>query len=76
MDAYERVFDAVIDDFNDSMFGLYSNSVTRVAFQQNLMNDGWKYFELENLNELFSLKYEEKVKQNLITEIKMTDEVL
>lgn len=32
MDAYELVFDAVIDDFNDSMFGQYANSVKRDTF--------------------------------------------
>ena len=29
LNKYEVVFDAVAEDFNDSMFGLYSNSVTR-----------------------------------------------
>ena len=57
MDHYEGVFDAVISDFNDSMFGFYSNSVNRKTFQQHLMSDGWKYFDLNNLNELFSIKY-------------------
>ena len=69
MDAYERVFDAVIDDFNNSMFGPFANSVTRKVFQQNLMKDGWKYFELNNLNELFSMKYAEKVEQKIISEV-------
>ena len=32
MDAYELVFDAVIDDFNNSMFGQYANSVKRDTF--------------------------------------------
>lgn len=32
MDAYELVFDAVIDDFNDSMFGQYANSIKRDTF--------------------------------------------
>ena len=61
MNDYEDVFDAVATDFNDSMFGLYSNSVTREVFNRNLMQDGWKYFDLHNLNELFSIKYEEWV---------------
>ena len=34
MNQYEVVFDAVIEDFNNSMFGLYSNSVTREVFQK------------------------------------------
>ena len=41
------------------MFGYYSNSVTRDEFQQKLSQDGWKYFDLNNLNTLFSIKYAE-----------------
>ena len=57
MDAYEEVFDAVFEDFSNSMFGLYSNSVNKDTFQFKLRLDGWKYFDLHNLNELFSIKY-------------------
>ena len=57
MDAYEEVFDAVFEDFTNSMFGLYSNSVNKDTFQFKLRMDGWKYFDLHNLNELFSIKY-------------------
>ena len=32
MNNYEEVFDAVIEDFNNSMFGYYSNSVSRKNF--------------------------------------------
>ena len=64
MNNYEEVFDAVIEDFNNSMFGPYSNSVTRKEFQQNLMSDGWKYFDLKNLNELFSIMYDQMVQSN------------
>ena len=64
MNNYEEVFDAVIEDFNNSMFGFYSNSVTRKEFQQNLMSDGWKYFDLKNLNELFSIMYDQMVQSN------------
>lgn len=34
MDTYEIVFDAVIEDFNNSMFGMYSNSVSSKAFKR------------------------------------------
>ena len=53
------MFDVVAADFNNSMFGLYSNSVTRDEFQRKLSQDGWKYFDLNNLNTLFSIKYAE-----------------
>ncbi len=62
MDEYEIVFDAVIEDFNNSMFGIYANSVTREDFKGKLMSDGWKYFDLNNLNQLFSIEYEKLVK--------------
>lgn len=32
------------------------------------MSDGWKYFNLKNLNELFSIKYDELVKSGEIDE--------
>jgi len=32
------------------------------------MSDGWKYFSLTNLNELFSLMYDKLVKENLLSE--------
>ena len=57
MDDYELVFDEVTEEFNNDMFGLYSNSVSRADFQQKLMADGWKYFDFFNLNELFAIKY-------------------
>ena len=63
MDAYEEVFDAVINNFNDSMFGEYSNSVTRDVFKRNLMQEGWKYFELRNLNELFKIEYDRQIEK-------------
>ena len=55
---YETVFDSVIEEFNDSMFGFYANSTTRDQFQINLALEGWKYFDFNNLNEFFAIKYE------------------
>ena len=49
----------MIDVFNHDMFGPYANSVPRNQFQQSLATDGWKYFDKQNLNELFSLKYKD-----------------
>ena len=68
MDDYEMVFDAVINNLNDEMFGIYSNSVERDRFQSNLMSDGWKFFDFHNLNEFFSIKYKEMVDKNLMDE--------
>ena len=62
MRDYEVIFDAVNEEFSNDMFGEYSNSVTREEFQQRLTSDGWKYFDLKNLNELFSIKCREKMR--------------
>ena len=40
------------------MFGKYSNRVTNQFFIDSLSSHGWKYFEKENLNELFSVMLE------------------
>ena len=56
MDEYEKVFDTVAErDFNNDMFGEYANSVSHSFFQRQLTSDGWKYFDLKNLNELFEI---------------------
>ena len=73
MDSYEVVFDAVFEDFKVSMFGQYSNSVSSKLFEQNLMEEGWKYFEIYNLNELFHYKYTEAKEKGLIGEIEITE---
>ena len=63
MDEYEKVFDTVAErDFNNDMFGEYANSVSHSFFQRQLTSDGWKYFDLKNLNELFEIRYIELIK--------------
>ena len=49
-------------DFNNDMFGEYANSVSHSFFQRQLTSDGWKYFDLKNLNELFEIRYIELIK--------------
>ena len=68
MNNYEVVFDAVIEDFINSMFGQFANSASKADFQLNLMSDGWKFFDLLNLNELFHIKFLEKKEEGLIEE--------
>ena len=58
---YEMVFDAVIEEFKNEMFGIYANSATREIFQSNLTQEGWKYFDFQNLNEFFAIKYNQLV---------------
>ena len=76
MNSYEKVFDSVVEEFNNSMFGEYSNSITRDQFQINLMQEGWKYFDLGNLNELFSIKYNQLRDSGVIDEAKLVGEDL
>ena len=58
MYAYESVFDAIIEEFTVDVFGAYSNSIGRDSFRTDLICAGWKYFDLNNLNQLFALKYD------------------
>ena len=48
----------MLEDFFDNIFGEYANRTSREQFIQNLAYHGWKYFDLKNLNELFSIMYE------------------
>ena len=34
------------------------------------MSDGWKYFDLKNLNELFSINYEKLVEKGIIQDLR------
>ena len=61
MQAYEIVFDAIIEEFTIDVFGPYSNAIDSDSFQEFLGFVGWKYFDLKNLNSLFAIKYQEKV---------------
>ena len=71
---YETVYDAVIEEFNNDIFGLFSNTVSSDKFQECLLSDGWKYFDLKNLNEFFDLKYKECVKKGLIQDLAKIEE--
>ena len=66
---HEVVFDAIIEQFQDDMFGPYSNSVESGSFKRFLVHNGWKYFDRQNLNELFQLKYYEKVEAKEIEQV-------
>ena len=46
------------DDFFDNMFIEFVSQSTREEFISNLAANGWKYFDLANLNELFVLNLE------------------
>lgn len=66
--AYEVVYESLIENFDIDMFGEYSNSAPRSHFQLQLTLEGWKYFDLVNLNAFFSIKYQEQLDRGLISE--------
>ena len=74
MASYEVVFEAVLAQFNDSMFGSHQNSVSKAEFQAQLAFEGWKYFNVQNLNELFAIKYREKVDSGLISQVDLKED--
>ena len=52
---YQPTFDGMIEDFNDEIFGEYTNRISKDEFIGNLTSQGWKYFSFNNLKELFSI---------------------
>ena len=42
---YEIVFESLVEEFIEDMFGPYANSISREAFQVSLAINGWKFFE-------------------------------
>ena len=63
---YEVVFEAVTDQFIVDMFGNYANDTSRETFNIALSIEGWKYFEVQNLNELFSIEYRRLIKDGAL----------
>ena len=55
---YAPTYDGMTDDFYDNMFVEFASQSTRQEFISNLAANGWKYFDLANLNELFVLNLE------------------
>ena len=58
IDKYEPTLEAILEDFEDSVFGTHYNRRVRETFIDILAHEGWKYFTVKNLNELFSLMLE------------------
>ena len=52
---YKPTIDAIMEDFEDNIFGTYINKLSKEDFIEALVFHGWKYFDLKNLNEFFSL---------------------
>ena len=54
---YKPTLDAMLDEFEESIFGIHFNRRNRDTFIETLGCNGWKYFEIKDLNELFSIMY-------------------
>ena len=52
---YSPTYDGMIEDFNDEVFGEYASRISKNEFISNLANQAWKYFNMTNLKELFSI---------------------
>lgn len=52
---YRPTFDGITDHFVDSVFGEFYNRRSKEDFVERLAMEGWKYFSIKNLNELFSI---------------------
>ena len=68
---FKPTIDAIMEDFEDNVFGTYANKRTKESFIEALIFHGWKYFDLKNLNELFSLM----LKKHGTDEVNSDDEV-
>ena len=52
---YKPTLEGIFEDFEDSVFGVFYNRRPRETFVEMLAVEGWKYFQVKNLNELFAL---------------------
>lgn len=52
---YKPTFDGMVDQFLDSVFGEAHNRRSREDFIERLSSDSWKYFDIKNLNEMFTI---------------------
>lgn len=55
---YLPTYTGMKEDFFDNVFGHFSNKITREDFINNLTVEGWKYFNSENLKEIFTVMLE------------------
>ena len=59
IDNYQPTLKRIFKDFDQAVFGELYNRRPRATFIEMLSQDGWKYFSLKNLNELFAFKCSE-----------------
>lgn len=57
-----------MEQFCLDTFGDYSNAICSQSFLRSITQNGWKYFDLRNLNEFFAVKYKEMIENGEIEE--------
>ena len=56
---YEPTIKRMLDDFKDTLFDELYNRRTIGSFLERLTNEGWKFFNVQNLNSMFAYLLEE-----------------
>ena len=67
---YEPTYQAMMDDFENTIFGYFYNRRNKDQFIEMLATDGWKYFSVANLNELFSIMVKDHPPIDIEDEVK------
>ena len=55
---YAPTYEGMISEFQDVIFGEYANRTNCETFVKTLAQNGWKYFDRKNLNQLFAITLE------------------
>lgn len=55
---YRPTFQGMQEDFEDTVFGTHYNRRNKDTFIELMAVQGWKYFQVNNLNELFTIMLE------------------
>ena len=67
---YEPTYTAMMDDFENTIFGYFYNRRNKDQFIEMLATEGWKYFSVRNLNELFSIMVKDHPPIDIEEEVK------
>ena len=59
INKYKPTLKGIFERFEDDVFGTHYNRRNRETFIDKLTQEGWKYFLVKNLNELFAITFKE-----------------
>lgn len=74
MTDYALVFDKIVKSIINEVFGKFSNSISQEEFLENMAFNGWKYYERQNVNQIFHIRYQKMVDKGQIEDIAAIDE--